>query len=320
MRTNLEIVQECDNFPYPNLTNNTAYTKAIEPLWLFFLPDDLEPHGFLIQSVVDRMPWTPSFRLIPESKQVHLLKYPGREDWQTACNEAIDELLDLTRAKKVFPRLGKKRDEKFPIVGAKFDIGIERSAMSLFGIIGQGAHMTVYTRTSLGEMKFWIPRRNANKSTYPNMLDQAVAGGVAQEETPFECIVREAGEEAALDEEVVRRDVVAAGTVTWFNVSDEKAGGEVGLMNPGVLYVYDLEVGREVVFKPVDDDIQAFHLMSVDEVRNAMRNGEFKPSCAAVMMDFFVRHGFITAENEADYVEIVSRLHRKLPFRTSPGF
>ncbi|KAK4658392.1 hypothetical protein QC762_101430 [Podospora pseudocomata] len=320
MRTNLEIVQECDNFPYPNLTNNTAYTKAIEPLWLFFLPDDLEPHGFLIQSVVDRMPWTPSFRLIPESKQVHLLKYPGRKDWQTACNEAIDELLDLTRAKKVFPRLGKKRDEKFPIVGAKFDIGIERSAMSLFGIIGQGAHMTVYTRTSLGEMKFWIPRRNANKSTYPDMLDQAVAGGVAQGETPFECIVREAGEETALDEEVVRGDVVAAGTVTWFNVSDEKAGGEVGLMNPGVLYVYDLEVGQEVVFKPVDDDIQAFHLMSVDEVRDAMRSGEFKPSCAAVMMDFFVRHGFITAENEVDYVEIVSRLHRKLPFRTSPGF
>jgi hypothetical protein len=49
-----------------------------------------------------------------------------------------------------------------------------------------------------------------------------------------------------------------------------------------------------------------------------MTRGEFKPSCAAVMMDFFVRHGFITAENEVDYVEIVSRLHRKLPFRASP--
>ncbi|KAK0732549.1 NUDIX hydrolase domain-like protein [Apiosordaria backusii] len=319
MRSNLEIIQECDNFPYPDLTNNEAYTKATAPLWLFFLPDDPEPHGFLIQSVIDRMPWTSSFRLDPHRKEVHLLKAEGRKNWQAACNEAIDELLDLARAQNAFPRLGRKRDEYFPIVGAKFDIGIERSAMSLFGIVGQGAHMTVYTRTSTGKMMFWIPRRNANKSTYPNMLDQAVAGGVATGETPFECILREAGEEAALDEEVVMRDSVAAGTVMWWNVSDEKAGGEVGLMNPGVLYVYDLEVGPEVVFKPVDDDIQSFHLMSVEEVRDAMRNGEFKPSCAAVMMDFFVRHGFITAEDEGDYVEIVSRLHRRLPFWLSPG-
>lgn len=59
----------------------------------------------------------------------------------------------------------------------------------------------------------------------------------------FECIVCEVGEEVVLDEEVVRRDVVVVGMVMWFNVFDEKVGGEVGLMNLGVLYVYDLEVG-----------------------------------------------------------------------------
>ncbi|KAK0640726.1 NUDIX hydrolase domain-like protein [Cercophora newfieldiana] len=261
------------------------------------------------------MPWTSCFRVDTPRKEVHLLKPAGREDWQHACNEAIDELLDLARAKNL---LGKKRNEKFPIVGANFDIAIERSGISLFGIIGQGAHMTVYTRTPEGDMKFWVPRRSAAKSTYPNMLDQAVAGGVARGETPFECLVREAGEEAALSEELVRQNAVPVGTVTWFNISDERAGGEPGLMNPGVLYVYDLEVGPDVVFKPVDDDIQSFHLMGVEEVRDAMRRGEFKPSCAAVVIDFFVRHRFIIGEEEDDYVEIVSRLHRKLPFRTSP--
>lgn len=150
------------------------------------------------------------------------------------------------------------------------------------------------------------------------MLDQAVAGGVARGETPLECIIREAEEEAALDPEMVRSRIVAAGTVSWFNVSDEKAGGEVGLMNPGVLYVYDLEVGEDVMFKPVEGDIEAFTLMNVQQVQSALRKGKFKPSCAIVMLDFLIRHGLITAENEPYYQEIVSRLHRRLPFRTRP--
>ncbi|KAK4442375.1 putative thiamine pyrophosphokinase [Podospora aff. communis PSN243] len=317
MKTFLDIVKECDNFPYAEGGNDEEYRKAIEPLWRFFLPDDPEPHGFLIQSVVDRMPWTSSFNVDPLHKAIHLQKPAGRNDWQAACNEAIDDLLGLARSQNAFPLLGKKREEKFPIVGARFDIAIERSAISLFGIIGQGAHMTVYTRTSEGSYLFWIPRRSATKSTYPGMLDQAVAGGVAWGETPFKCIVREAGEEAALSEDLVRQKAVACGTVTWFNISDSRAGGEPGLMNPGVLFLYDLAVGPETVFRPVEDDIQSFQLMDTKEVANALRQGEFKPSCAAVMIDFFIRHGIITAESEASYVEMVSRLHRKLPFRTT---
>lgn len=263
------------------------------------------------------MPWTAHFRLSTSPrKQVHLLK-PETDQWQTACGEAIQELVDLARHRGVFPRLGKKTSEQFPIVGARFDIGIERSAFSLFGIIGRGAHMTVYTRSHEG-LKVWIARRSATKSTYPNMLDQAVAGGVARGEMPFDCIVREADEEAGLSPEVVRQSAVAAGTVSWFNVSDERAGGELGLLNPGVLYVYDLEVpstGTE--FDPVEGDISKFSLMGLDDVLTALRDGEFKPSCAMVMLDFLIRHGLMTAENEPDYGEIISRLHRKLPFRLS---
>lgn len=291
----------------------------VESLWLFYLPDDPEPHGCLIDSVVERMPWTSDFRLTTSPrKEVHLLKREGAEDWQRACGDAMQELVDLAREREAFPRLGKKTDEQFPIVGANFDIGIERSAFSMFGIIGRGAHMTVYVRTGQG-LKFWIPKRSANKSTYPGLLDQAVAGGVARGESPMGCIVREAGEEAALPAGVVREGAVAAGTVAWFNVSDERAGGEPGLMNPGILYVYDLQVGEDVVFKPVEGDIESYSLMSVEDVRESLRRGDFKPSCAMVMLDFFVRHGLITAENERDYDAIVSRLHRRLPFRTSPS-
>lgn len=307
------------SFPQNEVLGSEAYDRAIESLWLFYLPEDPHPHGCLIDSVVERMPWTSDFRLVTSPrKKVHLLKREDTENWQEACNDAIQRLVDLARERQVFPRLGKKTEEQFPIFGARFDIGIERSAFSLFGIIGRGAHMTVFVRAEQG-LKFWIPRRAATKSTYPGMLDQAVAGGVARGESPLECIVREAGEEAALSAEMVRENVVAAGTVTWFNVSDETAGGEPGLMNPGILYVYDLQVGEDVVFEPVEGDIDSFSLMGFDDVKKCLCRGDFKPSCAMVMLDFFIRHGLITAENEKDYDTIVSRLHRRLPFRTSPS-
>lgn len=307
------------SFPQNEFNRSEAYDRMVESLWLFYLPDDPNPHGCLIDPVVERMPWTSDFRLTTSPrKEVHLLRREGSENWQQGCRDAVQELVDLARERKVFARLGKKTEEQFPIVGAGFDIGIERSAFSMFGIIGRGAHMTVYVRTEQG-LKFWIPRRSATKSTYPGMLDQAVAGGVARGESSLECIVREAGEEAALSSEMVKENVVAAGTVTWFNVSDERAGGEPGLMNPGILYVYDLEVGEDVVFKSVEGDIDSFSLMGVDEVKQSLRRGDFKPSCATVMLDFFIRHGLITAENEKNYDVIVDRLHRRLPFRTSPS-
>lgn len=262
------------------------------------------------------MPWTPDFRIDSSSprKEIHLLRRKG-DDWRAACNQAIEQVLNTAREKNTFPNLGRKRDENFTIMGAKFPIGIERSASSLFGTIAQGAHMTVYTRTSSG-IKFWISQRNPKKPTYPGMFDNTVGGGVAAGEIPFECLVREAGEEAALPEEIVRREACHAGTVTYLNIADHKAGGEPDVVVPGLLYVYDLEVSEDVVLKPVDDDIKAFYLMDEQQVKEHMARDQFKPNCALVLMDFFVRHGIITAENEPDYVEIVSRLHRKLPFPT----
>lgn len=272
------------------------------------------PHGFILDTVAQKMPWTADFKIISSPrKEIHLLR-SNKDDWRKHCTQSIDSLLDEAIAMKAFPAFDCKRGEPWPIVGAAFDVAIDRSAISYFGIIGRGVHMTAYTRTSPG-FKFWIPQRNLKKKTYPGMLDNTVAGGVAADETPFGCLLREAAEEAEMAE-LVRAGARAAGTVSWFNISDKKAGGDTGLMNPGVLYVYDLEVSDDLVLKPVDNDIHAFHLLSELEVRKAIAHGEFKPSSACVILDFFIRHGLISPETENNYVEIVSRLHRKLPFKT----
>lgn len=294
------------------------------------------------------MRWTKHFYLDVGSQAIDLLA-PSAEDllpedngsWEVACSRILDEQIEIARQDNVLGKIlgPKKKGEQFPIVGAKFDVGVDRSAIGLLGMIGRGAHMTVYSRVrstssledgddeqqrELGkDLRFWIPRRHYSKSTYPGKLDQAVAGGVARGETPWECIVREAVEEAgsALSKEFVRANAKAAGTVTWLNISDRRAGpGQEGLINSGVLYVYDLELpdeGRNFRFEPVPGDIDSWAVMDTDEVMAAMKKLEFKPSCAVVMIDFLVRHGVITAENEPDYAEIVSRLHRLLPLPTS---
>jgi hypothetical protein len=45
-----------------------------------------------------------------------------------------------------------------------------------------------------------------------------------------------------------------------------------------------------------------------------MARGEFKPSCALVMLDFSIRHNVLTPKNENDYEEIMRRIHRDLEF------
>ena len=50
----------------------------------------------------------------------------------------------------------------------------------------------------------------------------------------------------------------------------------------------------------------------VKQVVEALHNGEFKPNCGLILVDFLVRHGFVTPENEPNYVEISWRMHRRL--------
>ncbi|KAJ5777244.1 NUDIX hydrolase domain-like protein [Penicillium odoratum] len=301
------------SFPYAE-DENQAYAQQMSSTWKFYLPEDSRPHGLMIDSVVKRMPWTADFSVASKERQIRLLR-PEGDNWQKKCTQILDYQVQLAREKGAFPKLGKHRGEQFPIVGAKFPVGIDRSAFSLFGLVGRGVHMTAYTQQG-HEYRFWVPQRNLEKSTYPGMLDNTVAGGMAIGEEPFECLIREASEEAGMSEEQIRRDTLAVGTVTWMNISDERAGGESGLINPGVLFVYDLQVSESATFKPVDGDVQAFHLMNTHDAKVAMLDGKFKPASANVLLDFMVRHGLITAEEEPAYTEIVSRLHRKLPLST----
>ena len=234
-------------------------------------------------------------------------------------SKLMEEVVNKARAEKIFKVLAGWRNELYPVYGPDRGftvLNIERAASALFGIVTYGVHLTVYVNSKEDGIKVWVPRRAKTKQTYGGMMDNTVAGGIASGEEPFECLVREAEEEASLPEDLVRKGVRACGTVTYFHVRDKRAGGEEGLCQPECQFVYDLEVSDSVIPKPGDNEAEDFRLLTVAEVQQAMAAGEFKPNCALVLLDFFVRHGILTVEDEPDYIEIVARIHRRLEFPT----
>ncbi|RAL14072.1 thiamine pyrophosphokinase-related protein [Aspergillus homomorphus CBS 101889] len=315
-KSNLELVKECDRFPYYQ-DDPAYYTEHLKNHHFFKVTGCDAVLGYILNSVIQKFHWPEDcWAIDSENRTVTLVTAPD------ATAEQRSELVARTLAEAVkrdtFEILRGWRDELYPVYGpnGEFLLEMERSASPLFGIVSYGVHSTCYVEDADG-MRLWIPRRSRTKQTYPGMLDNSVAGGMSSNEHPFECLVREAREEASLPEEVTRANAVAAGCVTYFYVRGPKAGGETDLAQPEVEYIFDVKVDADVVLKPGDSEVEQFHLLSVEETKKALANGEFKPNCAVVLIDFFIRHGILTAEDEPDYLEILARIHRRLEFPTA---
>ncbi|KAL1953315.1 hypothetical protein VTO42DRAFT_3022 [Malbranchea cinnamomea] len=307
----LELVKECDKFPY--YQDDPAFYKQYIANWHVFKISGFDAVlGYIPNEIVDKFPWPEDcWDINRESRTVTLL-VPTDATAETR-SAVLARTLAAAVEKDTFKVLRGWRNELYPIYGPGKQLlaSIERSGSSLFGIMTYGVHMTAYVEDKDGTLKLWISRRSRTKQTYPGYLDNTVAGGISTGEDPFECLVRECMEEASLPEEIVRARAKCRGCVTYIYVRDERAGGETGLLQPECEYVYDLKLDPEIIPKPYDTEVEDFRLWSVDEVKQALANGEFKPNCAVVVIDFFIRHAILTPENEKDYLEILARIHRR---------
>lgn len=282
------------------------------------------PIGYLPLSVVDALLKTPENIRGPIAIS-HIDRTVGLWYGLTtyeARTEKSGQLTAYWRENKEFTLLKGWRNELWPVYGRnkKLLLSIERAAMGLFGTTRFGVHMTAFIRrdddSSRYPFRIWVPKRSATKPNYPGMLDNTVAGGLMTNEDPFECIIREADEEASLPEQVMRSRAIEIGTVTYIYITDERSGGEPGYIYPECQWVYDLELPSDesVVPKPKDGEVESFSLRTVEEIQEQLAQGMWKPNCAMIMLDFFVRHGICTAENEPRYTEIKARAHRHIPF------
>ncbi len=202
------------------------------------------------------------------------------------------------------------RDERYPVT-SDFQqpamMAMERAAVPFFGIRAFGVHLTGYVRRRDG-LHIWVPRRSRTKSTYPGMLDNTVAGGQPEKLGLLENIIKECFEEASIPAEIARR-AQPVGAITYCYQSGME-------LKPDVQYVFDLELLDGFECRSNDGEAESFELWPVADVVARVRDTvDFKYNCNLVLIDFFVRHGLIAAD-DPDYFAIVAGL-RRYPF--GPG-
>jgi 8-oxo-dGTP pyrophosphatase MutT (NUDIX family) len=209
---------------------------------------------------------------------------------------------------------------------------IERSAISLLGVVGYGVHAngvvipSTYSKdhgeyddkkcldrfillqeSKRTHWKMWIAKRSASKFTWPCKLDQLSAGGLSANYTPHSTLVKECWEEAGLDPDYTMEHAVPVGTISYCQSSHSA-------VTPKIQFIYDLFLDEDFVPKALDGEVHEFHLWTIDEVLRHVKLGEFKPNCALVILNFCIRHGIIRWDNEPEYHRILAAMHTTLPF------
>lgn len=279
--------------------------------------------GYVPNAVVESFPWPKDSWIIDSTAQTITLLSPP-DATVAARSEMMAQTLRQMAASGDFKILQGWRDERFPVYGpcGEVVVEIERSASALFGIITCGVQMVCYTEdVHDGSPRFWIARRSRSKQTYPGMLDSTAAGGLSAGQLPRDAMICEAMEEASLDLGLLEASMRCVGCISYFHVRGRLAGGETGLLQPELEYLYECKMRAEdQIPKPKDSEVEDLRLWTVDQVLGALKNGEFKPNSAVVFIDFLIRRGLITPEMEPRYIEIITRLHRRLPFPSPRRF
>ncbi|UJR27198.1 hypothetical protein I4U23_008494 [Adineta vaga] len=228
----------------------------------------------------------------------HLNTYENR-------TEAVANVLKDMRVKDCLKTLRGWRDELYLVKTAYNSsplFAIERSGASVFGIRKYGSHLNGYVIDTDGTWRMWVGKRSSTKQTFPGMYDNLAAGGLSHDLTPTACMIKECDEEANISKDLIDGKLKAVGAISYCYEDDDG-------IHPEGEFVYDLQL--PITFTPNNSDaeMEKFQLMTIPEVKEAIIKDDFKPNCATVVLDFLIRHGFVTPEEESNYFDILSQLH-----------
>ena len=95
----------------------------------------------------------------------------------------------------------------------------------------------------------------------------------------------------------------AVGFIAYWNQSGRQ-------LKPDVMTCFDLELPDDFTPRANDGEVHSFELWPVRRVFETVRDTiEFKYNCNLVLIDFFVRHGLVEAD-DPDYFAIAAGLRR----------
>lgn len=181
---------------------------------------------------------------------------------------------------------------------------MERAATPFFGIGGFGVHVNGFVRKADG-LYMWIARRAADRYICPDKLDNIVAGGQPVGLSLQENLIKECAEEAAIPVDIAQQ----ARPVGAIRYCMETPDG----VKPDTIFCYDLELDEGFIPKNTDGEVASFTLMPIEDVAEIVRNGDdFKFNCNLVIIDFLIRHGLITPDQEPDYERLMLGLQGQL--------
>lgn len=309
----LDLVKATDVVPYPG---DPEYNAIVDSTHLLLSHDGVAI-GRVVDAVAKAMAVEPIFEFNQAKRTIQIITSLSSFEER---NEAFALLAAQWLAGDRFAVLQGWRNELYTVFNPSQTpyLLIERAAAALFGFITYGVHIVGYipANPSTGApLRIWVPRRSADKATFPGMLDNTVAGGLGFPHGIYETAVKECGEEAGLSESYVESRLKAVGVISYNYRHEYDDGSDVsGLFQPEVEYLYDLEMDEDTIPAPADGEVQEFNLMTVEQVKKELFAGTFKPNTALVQIDFFIRHGIITPENEPSYMDLLVRTHRRLDY------
>ena len=182
---------------------------------------------------------------------------------------------------------------EFYAVGHRFGESVfqlNRASVSAFGVGAYGIHLTGFVRKS-GKLLVWVPRRALDRVAYPGKWDNTVAGGQPANLSLHENLIKECAEEANIGPDYVAR-ARPVGTIGYLR---ELPHG----LRDDLIFSYDLELPLD--FRPSnrDGEVEDFQLWPIERVMEVVAGGdEFKFNCNLVLIDFFIRHGFLTKQDD----------------------
>ena len=122
----------------------------------------------------------------------------------------------------------------------------------------------------------------------------------------FANLIKESDEEAAIPETLARQ-ALPVGIISY------TAQTENGI-RADTLYNYDLELPPD--FRPHnrDGEVGEFLCLPLDEIARLVRDSDaFKQNSAVVVIDYLIRHGYLTPDDTPDYPALCRGIHRRHP-------
>jgi len=237
------------------------------------------------------------------------------EDYDT-CNERRSVAMDM--AVECLIKVGelkRRHGELYNISeswGSQTLAVVDRNAAPIFGVTSVGVHLNCYVKG--GDQRpvgVWMAQRaelkpNGSPTAWPLRWDPTVAGGVPTGLELQEAVVKEASEEAGIEDPLLLGQMRSAGVLS--QMTADPSGQK---LKQSLYFCWDLEVGGDFRPNAADGEVAQFALWTISELEDEVRRGErLRPAMVLVLCDFLIRNGLITPDSEPAYPEIISAMHR----------